>query len=96
MVGEQVVLDLGTVDGSGIGGLQRPSRDDRFGREPTGQQRLADAFAGHHIGGHRCVAGEQHPPSGERGLVDACRDRPCGVAILGFEAVAEGVDDVGP
>ena len=95
MVGEQVVLDLGTVDGRSVVGLQRPGSDDRLGGEPTGQQRLADAFAGHHVGGHRRVAGEQHPPGGERGLVDPRGDRPRGVAILELEAVAEGVDDVG-
>ena len=64
-----------------------PAREDRFGGEPAGEQRLADAFAGHHVGRRRrrrrrtaCV----RRSSGD--LVDAGRDRPRGVAILELEA----------
>ena len=42
-------------------GVERAGGDDRLGGEAAGEQRLADALAGHHVAGHRRVAGEQHP-----------------------------------
>ncbi len=96
MVGEQVVCDLGLIDPCCVAGLQRPGGDDRLGGEATGEQGLADALAGHHVGGHRGVAGEQHPPGRQRCVVDAGGDRPRRVSILDLESVAERVDDVRP
>ena len=77
-------------------GSQRPGGDDRLGREAAGEQRLADALAGHHVGGRRGVADEQHAPVGERGPVDAGRDRPRRVAALELAAPARAPRDVRP
>ena len=52
--------------------------ENRVGRELARLERLADAFAGHRIGGARGVADEQHTSIErvERGLLHARRDRP--------------------
>ena len=78
------------------GGLHRAGGDDRLGRQPPGEHRLADALAGHRVGGHRRVAGEQHPPVGQRRPVDAGRDRPGRVPTLERHLRAERVGDVRP
>ena len=43
---------------------------DRLGGEAAGEQGLADAFAGHHVGRRGGIAGEQHRPVGEHGPID--------------------------
>src|SRR5262249_22244205 len=76
--------------------------DDRFGGEAAGEERLADALAGHHVGGHRRVTREQDALASERGGVDARRDRPRRMTALedggGTEGGAEvrAVEQAGP
>ena len=75
--------------------LERPADDDRFGRDPAGQQRLPDALAGHHVGCGGGVADEQdtRPDVSEISSIRAgigqavCRPSSC-------EVGSERLDDV--
>ena len=70
VIGDEVVAHRRSIAVRRRRRRRAPARHDRLGGEPAGEQRLADALAGHHVGGRGGVADEQHAAGGEAGLVD--------------------------
>ena len=68
------VFVAGVVDGG----------DHRLSRQTAGYQRLADALAGHRVGGRGRVPGEQSPGPGEGDPADPGRNGPGPVGGLGL------------
>ena len=66
VVGDEVVAHGALVARPATRRVERAGGEDRLGGQPPGEQRLADALAGHHVGGHRRVADEQHSTVGQR------------------------------
>ena len=96
VIRQKVVAHGRSIPRRDLAGLERATGEDRLGGEPGGEHGLADALAGHRVGGHRGIADEAHTAAGQRCPVDAGRNGPGGVAILQLEAVAERLDDVRP
>jgi hypothetical protein len=102
VVGEKVMAHGSLIGGANGRGRERAAGRQCLGSEPTGEHRLADSLARHHVAGARRVAHEQHPPRRQHGSVDAGRDGPGRDPILELHARPErgtnvrAVDEAGP
>ena len=94
MVGDEVVAHGRLVARRRRDRVERAGGEDRLGGQPPGEQRLADALAGHHVAGHRRVAGQEDSTVGQPRPVDAAGDRPRRVPVLRSGRRAERGADV--
>ena len=94
VIGQQVMPHGRPVSPARPHRRRAPAGNDRLSREASSEHGLADALAGHGVGGHCCVADEAHPAAGQRRPVDPGGNRPGGVSILQLETGTESFHDV--